>query len=152
MGKLEQRLGGQAQAYAKTFAGQMAILNEGLGDIAEQIGMRVLPVLNKFVAGLNNTGSWIRKNSDFVIALGIAITVALIPAVVNLTKKLIYLQLAILKSPIGRLAVAVFAVSYAFVKAYNSSEDFRKKIGDVAKFGLSAAGYLVGAVESLIRG
>jgi DNA-binding NarL/FixJ family response regulator len=47
MGKLEQRLGGQAQAYAKTFAGQMAILSEGLGDIAEQIGMRVLPVLNK---------------------------------------------------------------------------------------------------------
>jgi hypothetical protein len=152
MGKLEQRLGGQAQAYAKTFAGQMAILSEGLGDIAEQIGMRVLPVLNKFVAGLNNTGSWIRKNNDFVIALGIAITVALIPAVVSLTKKLALLALAILKSPIGRLAVLVFAVSYAFVKAYNSSEDFRKKIGDVAKFGLSAIGYLVGAVETLGRG
>ena len=151
MGKLEQRLGGQAQAYAKTFAGQLAILNEGLGDIAEQIGMRVLPYLNKFVSALNNTGSWIRKNSDFVIALGIAITVALIPAVVNLTKKLILLAATILKSPIGRLAVIVFAVSYAFVKAYNSSEDFRKKIASVAKFGISAFGYLVGAAESLIR-
>jgi hypothetical protein len=152
MKKLEQRLGGQAQAYTKTFAGQLAILNEGLGDIAEQIGMRILPVLNKFVAGLNNTGSWIRKNSDFVIALGLAITVALIPAVVNLTKKLALLAVTILKSPIGRLAVIIFAVAYAFVKAYNNSEDFRKKIGDVAKFGLSAIGYLVGAVETLGRG
>jgi len=151
MKKLEQRLGGQAQAYAKTFAGQMAILSEGLGDIAEQIGMRVLPYLNKFVAALNNTGAWIRKNNDFVIALGIAITVALIPAVVNLTKKLILLAATILKSPMGRLVVIIFAVSYAFVKAYNSSEDFRKKMASVAKFGISAFGYLVGAAESLIR-
>ena len=151
MGKLEQRLSGQAQAYAKTFAGQLAILNEGLGDIAEQIGMRVLPALNKFVAGLNNSGAWIKKNSDFVIALGIAITVALIPAVVNLTRKLALLALTILKSPIGRLAAIVFAVSYAFVKAYNSSEDFRKKLAGVVKFGISAFGYLVGAAESLIR-
>jgi hypothetical protein len=152
MKKLEQRLGGQAQAYAKTFAGQMAILTENLGNLAEQIGMRVLPFLNKLVAGLNNTGAWIRKNSDFVIALGIAITVALIPAVVNLTKKLALLALTILKSPIGRLAVIIFAVSYAFVKAYNSSEDFRKKIASVAKFGLTALGYLLGVVETLGRG
>lgn len=133
MKKLEQRLGGQAQAYTKTFAGQLAILNEGLGDIAEQIGMRVLPFLNKLVAGLNNTGSWIRKNTDFVIALSIAITVALIPAVVSLTKKLILLAATILKSPIGRLAVIIFGVAYAFVKAYNSSEGFRKGFASVVK-------------------
>lgn len=150
--ELGKRVGGQALAYTKTFAGQMAILNENLGDLAEQIGMRVLPFLNKLVGGLNKSGEWIKKNNEFVIALGIAITVALIPAVVNLTKKLALLAVTILKSPIGRLAVIIFAVSYAFVKAYNSSEDFRKKIGEVAKFGLTAIGYLVGAVETLGRG
>jgi hypothetical protein len=152
MGELEQRLGGQAAAYTKTFAGQMAILNEKIGDLAESIGMVVLPLLNKFVSALNNTGSWIRKNSDFVIALTLAITVALIPAVVTLTKKLYALALMILKSPMGRLAVIIFAAAYAFVKAYNASEDFRKKIGAVAKFGLTVVGYLVGGIESLGRG
>jgi hypothetical protein len=152
MGELEQRLGGQAAAYTKTFAGQLAILNENVGDLAEAIGMRILPLLNKFVSGLNNTGSWIKKNSDFVIALTIAITVALIPAVVTLTKKLYALALMILKSPIGRLAVIIFAAAYAFVKLYNASEDFRKHIGDVAKFGLTVIGYLVGGIEELGRG
>jgi LysM repeat protein len=151
MKKLEDRLSGQAQAYTKTFAGQIAILTENIDALAEQIGMRVLPVLNKFVGGLTKSGEWVKKNQEFVIALGIAITVALIPAVVNLTKKLILLAATILKSPIGRLAVIIFAVAYAFVKAYNSSEDFRKKIASVAKFGISAFGYLVGAAESLIR-
>jgi hypothetical protein len=134
MGQLEQRLGGQASAYTKTFAGQMAILNENIGDLAESIGTRVLPVLNKFVSALNNTGSWIKKNSDFVIALTLAITVALIPAVVSLTKKLILLAATILKSPIARLAIVIFGVAYAFVKAYNSMEGFRKGIAAIGKF------------------
>jgi Mg2+ and Co2+ transporter CorA len=134
MGQLEQRLSGQALAYTKTFAGQLAILTENLGNLAEQIGMRVLPVLNKFVSGLNNTGTWIKKNSDFVIALTLAITVALIPAVVSLTKKLILLAATILKSPIARLAIIIFGVAYAFVKAYNSMEGFRKGIASIGKF------------------
>jgi hypothetical protein len=152
MGELEQRLGGQATAYTKTFAGQLAVLNENIGDLAEAIGMKVLPLLNKFVSALNNTGSWIKKNSDFVIALTLAITIALIPAVVTLTKKLYALALMILKSPMGRLVVVIFAAAYAFVKLYNASEDFRKKIGAVAKFGLTVVGYLVGGIEELGRG
>jgi LysM repeat protein/regulator of replication initiation timing len=150
--QLAQRVGGQALAYTKTFAGQLAILTENIDALAEQIGMKVLPVLNKFVGGLMKSGEWVKKNQEFVIALGIAITVALIPAVVNLTKKLALLALTILKSPIGRLAAIVFAVAYAFVRAYNSSEDFRKKIASVAKFGMTAVGYLVGVVETLARG
>jgi hypothetical protein len=134
MGQLEQKLSGQALAYTKTFAGQLAILTENLGNLAEQIGMRVLPILNKFVDGLNNTGTWIKKNSDFVIALTLAITVALIPAVVSLTKKLILLAATILKSPIARLAIVIFGVAYAFVKAYNSMEGFRKGIAAIGKF------------------
>ncbi len=132
--QLAQRVGGQATAYTKTFAGQMAILNENLGDLAEQIGMRVLPFLNKFVSALNNTGSWIKKNNDFVIALAAAITIALIPAVISLTKKLAVLAATILASPIGRLVALTFAATYGFVKLYNASEGFRKGLASVVKF------------------
>lgn len=131
MAQLEQRLGGQAQAYAKTFAGQVAILNENLGDLFEAIGMKVLPVLNKFVSGLNNTGSWVRKNSGFVIALAAAITVALIPATVELTKKLAALAVTLLKSPIFRMAAVVFALAYGFVQLYNKMEPLRNLVLDL---------------------
>lgn len=152
MGELEKRLGGQATAYTKTFAGQLAILNENIGDLAEAIGMKVLPVLNKFVSGLNNTGSWIKKNSDFVIALSLAITVALIPAVVSLTKKLVILAATILKSPIARAAIAIFAVAYAFVKAYNATESFRKGIANVAKIVVTGGEVIYRIITTLANG
>lgn len=152
MKQLEQRLGGQAQAYAKTFAGQLAILNENLGDLFEAIGMKVLPVLNRFISALNNTGAFIKKNNDFVIALATAITIALIPAVVSLTKKLLLLSATILKSPFGRIAVLVFAVAYAFVKAYNSSEDFRKGFASVVKAVITVAQTLINVVENIVQG
>ena len=152
MGELEQRLGGQASAYTKTFAGQMAVLNENIGNLAEQIGMKVLPLLNKFVSGLNNSGEWIKKNSDFVIALTLAITVALIPAVVSLTKKLALLALTILKSPIGRLAVIIFSVAYAFVKAYNASESFRKALANVVKFFITGGEVIYRILTTIANG
>lgn len=152
MDKLAKKVGGQATAYTKTFAGQLAILNENLGDLAEAVGMRVLPFLNRLVSGLNNTGTWIKKNQELVIALGAAITIALIPAVVSLTKKLGLLALAILRSPIARVAAVVFAIAYAFVKAYNASEDFRKKVGAVGKWVLGVVQNIVAGYEALERG
>lgn len=147
--KLAQRVGGQATAYSKTFAGQLAILNEGVGDLAEQIGMRLLPFLNKLVSGLNNTGSWIRKNNDFVIALTAAITIALIPAVVNLTKKLALLAAAILKSPIARLAIVIFATTYAFVKLYNQTDKNRKNFAKFAQVVVDLSKFMVDALENV---
>ena len=52
----------------------------------------------------------------------------LIPAVVNLTKKLALLALTILRNPLTRLAIALGAIVYWFVKAYNASEKFRNLI------------------------
>jgi hypothetical protein len=152
MGELEQRLGGQALAYTKTFAGQVAVLNEQIGGLAEQIGMVVLPALNKFVGALSNTGNFIKKNSDFVIALTVAITVALIPAVIVLTKKLYALTLTLLKSPFARTAIAIFAVAYAFVKAYNSLESFRKGIANVVKAAITGGEVIYRIVTTLANG
>ena len=149
--KLEARLGGQAAAYAKTFAGQMAVLNEKLGDFFEAIGLKILPVLTKFVDKLNGTGKFIKDYNEEIMALTAAIVVALIPAVVSLTRKLVVLAATILKSPIARVAIAIFAVAYAFIRAYNASEDFRKKVGKVIDFALSAVGFLVNAVENVVQ-
>lgn len=152
MAKLEARLGGQAQAYAKTFAGQVAILNEKIGDLFEAIGMKILPVLTKFIDKINGAGKFVKDHNEAIIALAAAITIALIPAVVSLTKKLVVLAATILKSPMGRLAVLIYAVAFAFVKAYNASEDFRKKFATVAKATVSVIQFLVEAVELVVKG
>lgn len=152
MKKLEDRLSGQASAYAKTFAGQLAILNENLGDLFEAIGMKVLPVLNKFLSMLNNTGSWIKKNNDLVIALAAGITVLLIPAVVQLTKKLGLLFLTILRSPIARVAILIGGIAYMFVKAYNASEGFRKQFAKVGVAVITIAQVLYEAFVTLVGG
>lgn len=152
LGKLEARLGGQSQAYAKTFAGQIAILNEKLGDLFEAIGMKILPVLTKFIDKINGAGKFVKDHNEAIIALAAAITVALIPAVVNLTKKLVLLSATILKSPMGRLAVLIFAVAYSFIKAYNASETFRKGFATVVKAVISVVQLLVEAVELVVKG
>lgn len=152
LSKLEARLGGQAQAYTKTFAGQVAVLNEKIGDLFEAIGMKILPVLTKFIDKINGAGKFVKDHNEAIIALAAAITVALIPAVVSLTKKLVVLAATILKSPMGRLAVLIFAVAYAFIKAYNASEDFRKGFASVAKAVLSVASWLVNAFENIVQG
>lgn len=152
LSKLEARLGGQASAYAKTFAGQLAVLNEKIGDLFEAIGLKILPVLTKFIEKINGAGKFVKDHNEAIIALAAAITIALIPAVVTLTKKLLVLSATILKSPMGRLAVLIFAVAYAFVKAYNASESFRKGFANVAKAVLSVAGWLVNAFENIVQG
>lgn len=152
MAKLEQRLGGQAEAYAKTFAGQLAIMKEGLGDIFEAIGMKVLPVLNLFITKLNGAGKFIKDHSDLIVGLAIAIGVALVPAVINLTKSVILMSKAFLTSPLTWIAATLGLVAVGFVKAWNASETFRKVVIKVAQVVVNAFGYIVGAVGKVATG
>lgn len=131
--ELARKTGGNALDYTKTLSGQLAILNETLGDLFEWIGFKIIPVLNKFIEKINGTGKFIKDHTDIVIALAAAITILLIPAIVNLTKKLYLLTLTILKSPLFRIAAAVFAVALSFVKAWNASEQFRRAIIETIK-------------------
>lgn len=151
MGKLEQKLGGQAEAYAKTFAGQIAILKENLGDLFEALGMKVLPVLNAFIQKINGAGKFVKDHQEFIIALAAAITIFLIPAMVNLAKSIVQTSKAILASPWGRIAAVVMGIAYAFVKSWNASETFRNNVIKIAKPIIQVFGYIVGAASQLVK-
>ena len=45
--ELKKRVGGQAEAYGKTFAGQSAILKQTFGDMQESIGKSFAPILQQ---------------------------------------------------------------------------------------------------------
>lgn len=151
MGQLEARLSGQAQAYTKTFAGQLAILNESLGDIFETIGFRLLPILNALLEKIKGTGKFFKDYSKEIEAAATALTVLLIPAIVNFTKKLVIMSATLLKSPFVRVIALVYAIAYAFNRASGEATSFAKIFGGVADWFLATLGTMVNGVENLIQ-
>lgn len=50
---VQSRVTGQAEAYTKTYAGQMDILNEKMTNLKEALGEKLLPTLTSFVESLS---------------------------------------------------------------------------------------------------
>jgi len=79
--RLQERLSGQSAAYAKTFGGQMHALGAQVTNVAEKIGVKLLPYLLKMVTYINQNlpvwSGWIAKlkpAADFLgaVARGLA--------------------------------------------------------------------------------
>lgn len=151
MGKLEARLSGQALAYTKTFAGQLAVLNESLGDIFETIGFRLLPILNTLLEKIKGTGKFMKDYAKEIEAAATAITILLIPAMVNFTKKLVLMTVAMLKAPWVRVALLIYAIAYAFNRAEGEAKSFAKIFGGVADWFLATVGTMVNGVENFVQ-
>jgi hypothetical protein len=154
MAKLEARLKGQADAYAKTTAGQLAILKEGFGDLAEAVGGPVLVALNKFIAGINKTGKFLADHQEILFGVATVIVGVMIPAIVTMTKKL-YAQAvawAIANAPILAVVAAVAALGAAFVWAWNKFDWFREGIVVGLKVMLKYWGFLLRAIGVVAEG
>ena len=151
MGKLEARLSGQAQAYTKTFAGQLAILNESLGDIFETIGFRLLPILNAMLDKIKGAGKFIQDYKKEIEAAATAITILLIPAMIRFTKALVTMSLTLLKSPFVRVIALIYGIAYAFNRASGEATSFAKIFGGVADWFLAVVGTMVNGVENFVQ-
>lgn len=53
LAELEKEFGGSAEAAGDTFAGQLVILKNQLGAVAEEMAVQLLPYLNKFLDWVN---------------------------------------------------------------------------------------------------
>ena len=151
MDKLQKKLGGQAQAYTKTFAGQLAILNGNISDLIEGIGVKLLPILNTFVQKLNGASKFLKDHSKAIEAIATAITVLLIPAIINLTKRMILLSAAMLKNPFVRVALGVYAIAVAMNKASGEANSFAKIFGGVADKVLAVVGFIFNGIENVLQ-
>lgn len=154
MGKLESRLKGQADAYAKTTAGQLAILKEGFGDLAEAVGGPVLVGLNKFISGINKTGKFLADHQEILFGVATVIVGVMIPAIVTMTKKL-YAQAvawAVANAPILLIVASIAALGAAFVWAWNKFDWFRKGVATGLQQIVKGVGYLVKAFAQVAEG
>jgi hypothetical protein len=71
--ELSTEVGGVAQAYGKTFAGQLAIFNNRLDDMKEKIGVQLIPALIRLMDAAQPLLDWFANASpatiDFIIAI-----------------------------------------------------------------------------------
>lgn len=170
MTELNAKIGGQAVAYTKTFAGQLAVVKEQVLGLAESVGATLMPYIKGFLDAIKNGIAFMKAHASLfgAIATGvIGLTIALasynvvmkatlawekaiaiakgVQATVTamLTGEQVALNTAMSLNPIGLVVAALALLATAFVIAWNHSESFRKIMVEVGKVGLTALGFLV---------
>lgn len=102
MSGLRAQVGGFAEEQGKTAAGQAEILKNQFGELEEEAGRHLLPVLLKLADAGLKVVDWIGKNKEIVIPL-----IAVIAAV---TLAQIAWNIAMTANPIGLIIVGVAAL------------------------------------------
>ena len=169
--ELNKKIGGQAQAYTKSFAGQMDILKERMDQVFQTVSAKVLPVLAAFLGYLTNNGTALLIYGGIVLTvIGVIKTYGIITAAVKSVQQayafwtyaqaastnvfkfaMVQLNATLRANPIGFIVTAVIALGVAFVWAWNKFEGFRKGIVKGIQIVVNGFGYLVGAVAKALE-
>jgi hypothetical protein len=169
--ELNTKIGGQAQAYTKSFAGQMSILKERLDQVFQTIASKVLPVLAAFLGYITTNGKALMIYGAIVLfVIGLIKTYTTVTAAAKAVQQAYafwtYAQAAstnvfrfalsalwttMKANPIGFIVAAVIALGAAFVWAWNKFEGFRKGVVKGLQIVVNAFGYLVGAVGTALN-
>ncbi len=164
--ELNQKIGGQAQAYTKSFAGQMDILKERFDQVFQTISAKVLPVLAAFLGYITTNGKALLIYGGIVLfVIGIiktyTATVAAVKAVQQAYAFWTYAQAAstnvfrfalqalwttMKANPVGFIIAGVIALGAAFVWAWNRFDGFRQVTVKGIQIVVNAFGYLIGMV------
>ena len=151
--ELNQKIGGQAAAYAETYAGKLQIMGAQSEDLKEKIGALLLPVLTKLESWFIGSLKWLADHKAALEAVALVIGTILLAVIVNVTKSL-YAQAEAWIEANGEIVAIIAIIGLAvagFVKLWNASETFRKIVVDALKLVVDAFGYLVGAIGKVIE-
>ena len=144
--ELNAKIGGQAVAYTKTFAGQMAVMKERMQEIFNVVAARVLPVLTGLFNLFNAGYQWVQKNSGALLVLAGIMTVlyakTIALAVANAALALI--------NPFTLTLAGAIALAAAFVGLWNRFKIFRDTVAEGLATIVQLFGYLVGAVAKAL--
>jgi hypothetical protein len=169
--ELNQKIGGQAQAYTKSFAGQMAVLKERMDNLFQTIGAKVLPILAAFVGYITTNGQALLIYGGIVLSViaiikTYTITLAAVKSVQQAYAFWTYAQAAstnvfrfalsalwatMKANPVGFIIAGIMALGAAFVWAWNHFKGFREAIVKGLQIVLNTIGYVVGGVSTLIK-
>ena len=85
---LSDAIGGQAAASAETFAGKMAAVKAQSEDVAKNIGLMLIPIVEKLIGAIKDVVDWFGKHKAIAEAVGIVIGVVLVAAITAYLSKL----------------------------------------------------------------
>lgn len=130
MAGLRDQVGGFAESEAGTADGALRKLTAEFGDVQEEVGAQLLPILVDLGGILLDVIGYVKENADWLGPL--AAGFGLVTGAVLLTNA------AMAANPIGLVVIAIAALVAGLVAAYNESETFRdivdaafRVIGDV---------------------
>ena len=132
---------GYAEAAAQSGAGSMKQLKNQLGDLAEQLGIILLPILQKIVSWVSNLATWFQNLSPTtqkVIVVIASLAAAIGPVLVVGGKLLAMLPMikaafTAMTGPIGIVISALVALGAAFVSARQQQAEFARQQAEQAK-------------------
>ena len=159
--QLNAKIGGQAAAYAETYAGKLAILGVQTNDLKEKIGTLLLPVLTKLSSWFIASMDWLTKHKAAMEAVAAVIGGVVTVVVINLTRQLALMAAEWIAANAGVLLVVagLAAVAAGFVYAWNKSETFRhgvvtgiEAILDIVAFLVRAIGVVAEAFLQVVTG
>jgi hypothetical protein len=78
---LAAAIGGQAAAQAETFSGKMQALKATSEDVVKNIGMALIPILEKLMEAIKGVVDWFTQHKAIAEALGIVIGTVLVGAI-----------------------------------------------------------------------
>lgn len=169
--QLNTKIGGQATAYTKTFAGQMDILKERFDQVFQTIAAKVLPVLSALLGYIANNGRALLVYGGIVLSvITIIKTYGMITAAVKSIQQayafwtyaqaastnvfkfaMVQLNATLRANPIGLIVTAVIALGVAFVWAWNKFDWFRAGIVKGIQIVVNAFGYLLGYWSTALK-
>ena len=78
---LASAIGGQAAAQAETFSGKMQALKATSEDVAKNIGLALIPILEKLMETIKSVIDWFTQHKAIAEAVGIVIGTVLVAAI-----------------------------------------------------------------------
>lgn len=161
--ELAATTGGAAAAAADTASGKYARMQVAFGELQEQLGAFLLPILSQLAAILASVAAYVQQNSAVVIPLvaalaGLAGAVVLIngafkayTAITRAASVVMGIFNAVMAAnPITLVVLAIVALAAGMVIAYKRSATVRAIVQAVGRAGRTAIGWVIDKVNSLV--
>jgi hypothetical protein len=163
---------GQADLYAASTEGQLATVQDSVGELGETIGSVFLPVLDSLTGALTGVAAILRDNEGVVKAVALVVGIfagAILAANVALaayravmtivqvaqgamTAAQWLLNAALSANPIGLVVLAIIALVAILAIAWAKSETFRNIVTGVFKTVQSVVETVIGVIGTLFGG